>query len=236
VVILKNLIPVQKMPVKKMNIADEIFNRILDFIKDGYLKPNEKVMSEREFCDLFETSRTSVREALKGLTSMGIIVKRRDGNYVCDSLTNIIAKPIDILLNSSALNLDEVFEARIAIESQIARIAARKATDKAIMKLEECLDVEEQAPADAVMRKSVDFHMLIAECTDNRILQKMYIIIYRILEEMRNNEKSLRQVYKSQASHRDILNAIKAHDPDQAETALKKHLFLLKYSIKETPN
>lgn len=218
-------------PVKKVNLSDAIFNRILDMVREGHLQPNEKIMSERELCETFDASRTSVREALKGLASMGIIVKRRDGNYVCDNLTNIIARPIDILLRSNVFDLDHVFEARLAVESQIVRLAAQKATDADLRALEECLYIEAQETEDAVMRKSVDFHVLIAQCTKNPILQEMYMVIYRILEGMRGNERSLRQVRESQKAHRAIFRAIRQHNPDRAEQALREHLSSLKSSI-----
>jgi GntR family transcriptional repressor for pyruvate dehydrogenase complex len=218
-------------PVKRTNLTDEIFNRILNLIKEGFFKPNEKLMSEREFCVHFQVSRTSVREAIKGLASLGIVENRRGGFYVCNKLTDILVRPMYILLNSYALSLDEVFEARIAIESQIARMAAIHAADEDIRALENCLIFAEQASEDEVMKYSVDFHRLLAESTHNYIMKDMYTVIYGVLQKMRSNQSSLRQARNSQNLHSDILNAIKERDPDKAEKEMKIHLSTLKNSI-----
>jgi GntR family transcriptional repressor for pyruvate dehydrogenase complex len=218
-------------PVKKVNLTDEIFNRILNLIKEGYFKPNEKLMSEREFCIHFQVSRTSVREAIKGLTSLGIAEKRRDGTYVCNKLTDILVRPMYILLNSYALSLDEVFEARIAVETQIARMAAIHAKDEDILALEGTLKLAEQASEDDVMKHSVNFHRILAASTHNHIMQDMYTVIYSVLQKMRSNQSSLRQARYSQNLHSDILHAIKNRDPDKAEQEMKIHLSTLKMSI-----
>ena len=211
-------------PVKKVNLSEGIFNRILELIKEGYFKSGEKIVSERELCEMFDASRTSVREAIKGLTSVGVIVKRRDGNYVCENLADIIIKPIDILLNSYDLDMSEVLEARLAIESQLVRIAAVKATKEECDEMEACLVCDDDTPPEAIMRNAIAFHMLIAASTKNRILQEMYTVIYRIMHESRESGEGLRRVYQSRKQHMEILQNIRNRDADSAETAMRTHL------------
>ena len=223
-------------PIKRQNITEEIIDRFLELVRNGHLAPNEKLASERELGERFGVSRTVIREALQGLTSMGVLVKDRSNLYVCSSLSNIIVKPISVLIKSTPdiMNLKILFEARLAIESQIVRIAAMKATEDEILRLEECLDNAKNSPDVEAMQYSVEFHQLICECTRNPILQEMFSIIFNILQEMRSNERSLEQVRFSQRIHREILEAIRNHDPDRAEKVVIKHLTVLKEVLETT--
>ena len=213
-------------PIKKVSLSEEISNRILEQVKSGYFKSGQRLSSERELCEMFGASRTSVREAIKGLTSIGVIQRRRDGNYICDDLSDIMTKPFNILLSKHELSLQEIGEARLAIESQLARLSAIHATPEDLQNMEACLR-EEDSTDSALMQRSIRFHQLIAASTQNKVLQEMYAVIYRILLEKRQNEDSLRKVHRSQIQHRDIYKAICAHDPDQAEKAMREHLAAL---------
>lgn len=213
-------------PIKRVNLSEEISNCILEQVKSGHFKSGERLASERELCEMFDASRTSVREAIKGLTSLGVIQRRRDGNYICENLSDIMTRPFNILLSTKELNLFEVAEARLAVESQLARLSAVRATDEDLQQMEACLKEEDLADS-ALMHKSIRFHQLIAASTQNRVLQEMYNVIYRILLEKQQSEDSLRKVHRSQTQHRDIFDAIKAHDPDRAEEAMKDHLAAL---------
>lgn len=213
-------------PVKKVNLSEKISNRLLEQINLGHFKPGERLPSERELSEIFDASRTTIREAIKGLTSVGVIQKKRGGNYVCDDLSNIISKPFDILLSTAQLNMSEIIEARMSIESQLARLAAVRATDEELSQMEECV-MANMENKNALMRKSIKFHELIATSAKNRVLSEMYSVIYRILCDNQKNEDSLRKVQSSQMQHRQIFEAIRERDPDRAEELMKSHLSVL---------
>ena len=189
-------------PVKRLNITEEIINRIRELVRDGRMALNEKLPSERELCEAFGVSRTVIREALQGLTSMGVLVNVRSNHYVCNDLSDVIIKPIEFLMTSDidTHSLEMIFEARIAIESQIVRVAAMKATDIEIKEMEECINKADCASDIEAMKSSIEFHKLISDCTRNPVLQEMFKIILRIMQEMQNNRESLKQVHLSQES------------------------------------
>ena len=220
-------------PIKKLNITEEIINRISELVRDGQLALNEKLPSERELCEAFGVSRTVVREALQGLTSMGVLVSEKNNHYVCNDLSDVIVKPIEFLMTTDVdlQSLEMIFEARIALESQVVRIAAIKATDAEIAKIEECLKKADCVSDIEAMQGSMEFHKLISDCTHNPVLHEMYNIVLRIMYEMQNNYNSLKQVHASQEKHRDILDAISDHDPDRAETVARLHLRILREAL-----
>lgn len=219
-------------PVKKVILSEEIANQILEQVKSGQLRPGERLASERELCELFDASRTSVREAIKGLTSMGVLQKRRDGNHICENLSEIIVRPMNILLSSNGFTIQEVAEARIIIESQLARMAALYATWEELAAMEACLEYHDEEP-EVLMERAIRFHQLIAASAKNKVLEEMYTVIYRILRERRNNEDGLRRVHRSIQQHRAIFEAIQARNPETAEAAMREHLSALSERKKE---
>ena len=69
--------------VKVEKVSDKIVNQLIDLITEGKLLPGEKLPSERRLTDLFGVGRSSLREALNTLETLGFIeIKKRKGNYV----------------------------------------------------------------------------------------------------------------------------------------------------------
>ena len=62
-------------PVKRLNVGDEVVNQIKDLFLAGKLKEGDRLPPEREMMDMFQVGRTSIREALKVLESLGLIEK-----------------------------------------------------------------------------------------------------------------------------------------------------------------
>jgi GntR family transcriptional repressor for pyruvate dehydrogenase complex len=222
-------------PIRKVNVSDEVSNRILKLIRENVFKPGEKILSEREFCEQFEVSRTSIREAISGLTSMRVLEKRSDGTYVREKLTDLVVEPMNLLFKFRLLSIEEVFEARIATESQIVRIAAKKATEEDMAKLEACLNADAASRSQyQSMSDRIRFHQLIAESTRNQVLIDMFVVMYSVLNSMRNNENTIRDAHTSNIQHREIFEKIKAHDEDGAEQEMRNHLSTMQVSYKKS--
>ena len=202
-----------------------IQDRLLDMIGNGAIKPNEKLASERELCSLFEVSRTSVREALNGLISIGILEKRSDGTYVRDNNNDIVKEPLSALLKTKWLTLEAVTEARIAIECQMVRIAAKKAQKEDIIKCQKILrEIQKSKDPSLVIELKAKFHMQIALMTKNDIIIAAFSVLYDVLNSFRlpNGEKEKATV--PLATHEQILNCIVKGDEDGAENMMRKHL------------
>ena len=85
--------------------------------------------SERELIDIFSISRPSLREAIRALSTLGVVETRHGGGaYVTDLKARTLLAPLDFFLSLSESNLADVFESRRIIEIEIARKAAINAT------------------------------------------------------------------------------------------------------------
>lgn len=222
-------------PIKKISVSEQISNRIQELITSGTLKPGEKLPSERELCIQFNVSRTSVREALKGLLSTGLLEKRKDGTYIRKSIKDILIKPMQILLTSKGLTISEIFEARIILETQNAKLAALKATEDDLYQMSKCIEImtNPDSTIEEKMDSSVEFHNLISKATKNKVLYDMYQVIYSILDRMRNQSDTIKNLEKSIISHVEIYEKIKARDETGAERVMQSHISKLFKNYKD---
>lgn len=210
-------------PIIKTNIPKMIQNQIIRMIRDGVFKPGKRLPSERELCDEFRVSRTSVREAIEGLATSGIVEKCGDGAYVSGNLNMILSKPFSLMVELNGATIDDIYEARIATECQNVRIAAKKATAEDLETLKSILDKTDTSSSLAEVRlNSADFHRKIAEMTHNPVLIAMFSVIYNIIS------KNPRNKYTEVDEHREIFEKIKSGDADSAEEEMLKHLLLVR--------
>lgn len=210
-------------PIVKTNIPKMIQHQIVKMIRDGAYKPGKRLPSERELCDEFRVSRTSVREAIEGLTISGIVEKRGDGSYISGNLNMILSKPFSLIVELNGATLDDIYEARIATECQNVRIAAKKATAEDIERLQSILEKTDESSSLAEIRiNSADFHRSIAEMTHNPVLIAMFSVIYNIISQNPRNQ------YTEIDEHKGIFEKIRAGDSDGAEEEMLKHLLLVR--------
>lgn len=214
-------------PIKKENLSKIIQDRILLLIREGAIVPNEKVPSERELCERFQVSRTSIREAMKGLISLGILEKRSDGTYVRENTSDIVREPIHALIKAQRLSMEKVTEARAAIECQMVRIAAEKAQKEDIKICRNILtEISKSTDIRLIITKKAEFHMQIAKTTKNDIMIAMYSVLYDIINTFRvpEGEETIAIDKTPRTTHEEILSCIERGDPDAAEIAMRKHL------------
>jgi len=179
-------------------------------------------------------SRASVREAIRALESTGLVqILSGDGTYVASGL--------DVLLGAWRSStpqkkdaLRDAFEARKIIEPEIAALAASRATDAEIRRMETILAQQAERVAGGQTGVELDsaFHSLLAHSTTNHLLLKLNDSIVDGLRETR--ERSLHspgRPTRSLAGHRIILDAVRARDPGRARLAMLRHLQQIERNI-----
>ena len=199
-------------PVKKTRVYEEIVENVKEMIEKDRLKSGEKLPGERELAEVFRVSRSSVREALRSLESQGLLESRQgDGTYIARQPVESLVNPLAAVIFTEKDSQMELFEMRRLIEPQIAYLAAERATEEEIARLEEALVLQEQAIAKGETGTEVDklFHYLMAEVTKNKVLLRLTDHMRELLAESR--EKYLQvagRPEKSIARHRQVLDAI----------------------------
>ena len=123
--------------VQGRRLYEDIVQRFRSLIHEGELKPGERLPSERVLAEQLQVSRSSVREAIRSLELQGLVVsKRGSGTFIdTENLESVVAL-IASTLSSGADTLRDIFEMRHLLEPQIAGVAAQRASQLEILKLE----------------------------------------------------------------------------------------------------
>lgn len=189
-------------------------------IRTGQFGPGDKLPSERELAEAFRVSRVSVREGLRILELLEVIVVRQGkGSYI----RSPEVRPGGALLRHWLLahkeEVLELLEVREALETKAAASAAERA---AVISLP---DQPEGADITSLVQADIDFHNDIAGASGNVVLASLIKELNGVLEESRFAMFALPERPSiSQTDHKRIVEAIERRNPDAAEIAMRDHI------------
>src|SRR5215475_1740816 len=152
--------------------SEMIVDQVRLLIRDGSLKPGDRLPAERELGEKFGVSRVTVREALRGLEANGMVtikVGARGGAFVTAPTSARVGEGIIDLLALSELTDKEVTEARQVLELGIIPLVCERATEEDIADLIEICDRGDEALATGSypMALSAEFHTRVARASHN---------------------------------------------------------------------
>ncbi len=211
-------------------VPDEVAERIREWIFSGMFKPGERLPSEISLAQAFGVSRSVVREALRGLEQLGVIVVRRGykgGAFVTRSDMSVLNRSLAMTLRIGEISITELFEARLIYEPEVARLAALRAEESELSVLRQVLSESrvEAASARFAHPANLSFHQAIARATKNPILE---VVIGVTLDLMRDHiaEQRLPEGASSRifAEHEQIYAAIRDRDASQAARLMREHV------------
>lgn len=217
--------------VRRKKLYEDVVEQIESAIVRGDLKPGDFLPAERDLCDSFGVSRTAIREALFALHQSGMIDlengrRARVVEPSAEKMIDDLSGPARFVL-SRPDRLRQLQEARMMFESFLARIAARDATEDQIAEIKAALNENEASIGDdeAFVETNITFHLAIAKVSGNVFLDSLHSAVQKWLEEHRRVAiKKEGAAARAFARHLEIFTAIKAHDPDRAEEAMRAHL------------
>ena len=220
--------------LKNKLLAEQVEDRIYHYILDKPLNPGDKLPNEFELGELFGVGRSTIREAVKLLSSKGIVeVRRGSGTYVVTIVPVTDPLGLRAVQDKNALALDLV-NVRLLLEPGIAEMAANMATEEDIIRMNNLCDrVEYKIKAgEHYIEDDIAFHTCIAQCSKNMVVEQLIPIIDTAVMMFVNvTHKQLTQ--ETITTHRMIAEAITAHDPIGARSAMTMHLTINRAAIKK---
>ena len=216
----------QKNNRKRKPLGAQIAEQLLNYIQTKPLEVGDKLPNEFELAEMFDVGRSTIREAVKGLVSKGILEVRRGSGTFVSNTCSTEEDPLGIGKRDDTYQLAlELFDVRLMLEPEIAAKAAEYATDEDIRQLTELCDEVEQMYLDDMdhVPRDIAFHTCIASCSKNRVVEKLIPIIHTSITTFVNiTNRKLRN--ETIATHRAITDAITAHDSTGARCAMVMHL------------
>lgn len=217
-------------PVARRTVADEIRERLLASITTGEIQPGDALPSERALCDQFGVARTSLREAIQGLSSLGLIERRGNRTHVVERLPEVQVEP-----DARKERVRLLFETRRVIEVPIAEMAAVRADEHDRADLQRMADAfHDKLTIDEFRPLDRSFHSRIAATCGNPLLAELYGKVLdalfespsfdSLLRDVRNRTEVRRIVGESSRAHIAIAAAIASGDVTEAGNAVRSHL------------
>jgi GntR family transcriptional repressor for pyruvate dehydrogenase complex len=214
--------------VRKTRVSQDIIEQIRDLVTSGRLKPGDRLPSERELSQAMSVSRSSVREAVRAMESLGLIQARAgEGTFVASPAGSRGSDPVIASLHQDWSAQHKLFEVRRVIEPDLAALAARRATAEQIERLRATLNEQEAEilRGGTGVKQDNLFHFLMAEATGNealvRIVDSLMDLLLKTREEsLQHDERRARSLKQ----HRAMLAAIEARDPRAAERLMREHI------------
>ncbi|WP_079038465.1 GntR family transcriptional regulator [Streptomyces sp. NBRC 110028] len=214
--------------VETASLADQTYRRLREAIRDGVLRPGEKI-TERDLAVRLGVSPTPVREALRQLVHEKAVER-------------VGPRALRIAAHSPATR-SEIIEAEVRLSALMARLAARKATAEQLTGLVSLLDRTDRMVADiektvaeqggvegdvtdrlaAVFHELRRFHRQVEACAGNPVLEGLLGQARAFSDEERldltmrlvpEHAEAFRARYHG---HRELLDALLERDEDRAE-------------------
>lgn len=214
--------------------SQKIVSQITDAIVRGELRPGDRLPTERDLANQFGVSRTVVRDAIKLLAGRGILkVRHGVGIFVSESQTTYVE--MDEALYSKEGTLKDLFEIRKVLESEAVLWATERATDAQLNRLQSILDdaFEHRDDLAILGERDAQFHVGIAEASQNLVLVRLMLTMLDLLSESRMESLSIQNLpQQSLADHQSILEAIKQKNDQLAKQRMLAHLTRVEESIR----
>lgn len=216
--------------VETVNKCDAIVQRFLSDIRKGVYQSGERLPSETELGKKFGVSRVTIRESFKKLSSMNVVrIRQGEGTFVNSFAPENYLQPLFPMLIFDQATITELMEARLYIERATVELAIQKATDTEVLQLESILnDMDEyleRNAADNYIRADIQFHLHIADMSQNKVLMRTLDTIEKLLDTCISRlTDRCACIATSHQWHGQLLDAIKKRDTEQASKFITIHL------------
>jgi DNA-binding FadR family transcriptional regulator len=208
-------------------------DRIRLEIMSGQLRPGERLPTEPQLCEQSGLSRSTVREALRLLSSQHLIVTTRGvngGSFVAEpdahALGESLSDGVGLLLASGVVKGDDFLEVRRMLEVPAAGLAAARRQPHHLVDLEHAMFDPDRDDLDRRIEAHAAFHLGVAAAAGNTLLGLVVRPLYTVVTDRRTVEEVApppmwRQIDRD---HRALLIAIRAGDVERAMAIARVHI------------
>lgn len=200
------------------------------FVQRGF-RVGDKLPSERELAKQLSVGRSSLREAMQGLQTMGLVrIRHGVGTFFTSEPGKWLLQPLRFSESSPERLFTELIEARLLVEVRLAALAAERATEEDVVRLRETLEMRATAQRGEFNERGLDFHLAIAAAAHHTVLASMLTAVshlyFDVLDSLGRAAQDAEYAFRArqQVGHDEILRRIEARDPQGAADAMRAHL------------
>jgi GntR family transcriptional repressor for pyruvate dehydrogenase complex len=211
--------------ISRQRLYEQVVDQLRTYVTDRGLRTGDRLPPERELAERLGVSRVSIKQAIVVLEVQGLVdVRHGGGTYLRrDSLDT---EPVEALVDRKR-RLPDVLEAREALETKLAELAAHRRTAGDLAEIDAALSLMRREIAAGELGIDGDrrFHAAVTAAARSSLLAQFMRSIAEQIAESR--QESLRQPgrpLRSLAQHQRIADAVRAGDPRAAASAMRRHV------------
>lgn len=211
--------------------AERVFAFFREQLLSGRLRAGDRLLGERELALKLGVGRPLLREAMRSLAMLGLLdIRHGKGAYVGKADISVLADFFTFCLAQEQNILDDVLQARIAIECQAIRLACERATESDVARIGRRLTalMDTLDDPDAGGEADFRFHVAIVAASHSQALITLYRAISDLL--LRSHVERRRTTHQARAiiddlveAHRQVFLSIVERDGDAADHRLREH-------------
>jgi GntR family transcriptional regulator, transcriptional repressor for pyruvate dehydrogenase complex len=212
-------------PLTRPRLYEQILAQLREYVATAGLTAGDRLPSERELAENMGVSRASIKQAIVVLEVQGLVeIRHGGGTYLRKDSLNI--EPITTLVERRR-RLPDVLDAREALETKLAELAALRRTEDDLVELDAALaamrvEIEEGEFGENGDRR---FHAAVTNAAHSDLLAEfMHEIAEQIAESRHESLQQPGRPQRSLTQHAQIAEAIRARDTTAAVAAMRAHL------------
>ena len=221
--------------VKRSNVYQKVVDQVEEVILSDRLKPGDRLPSERKLTEVFQTSRRTLREAMRVLEQKGLIEIKtgsKGGAFVTDHSSDKMRESLSLLIRKKKIRYESLVEFRYELEGSIAGLAAERATPGEVDTLKSLLAETARLSESGLSASSqfndqeTELHLYLSHICKNPLYEVILETIHEVLVFPSFKFVSVDKEYLLEA-YRDwshIVKAIEKKQVSRAGSLMRAHL------------
>jgi GntR family transcriptional repressor for pyruvate dehydrogenase complex len=228
---------VQSNTIKRNTTAELVIEKILDMIKNGSLRVEDRLPPAPRLMEIFGVGRSSIREAVRALSVLGYLeILPGKGTFIKERGLpgDLLDSGLKEVLESGTIF--DIMEARDCLEYKCAQLAAERVDPVQVKKMRKAVQKMEDVDAslESISRADLEFHLLLAEASGNDVIWEMMKLLIQKMEVFAGKFwatlPSAREQAVSTASQ--VITSVSKGESQKAAESMKEHLELVTERLK----
>ena len=232
-------ISLEDLSLKPRTYAEPVSDLVRQLVAQlqlGSFGPGSKLPPERKLAEVLGVGRSTLREALKTLSVLGILeVRPGDGTYLSPQPANLLPQIIEWGLLLGSYEATALIEARAQLEIVVADLVAQRADDKDAELMESAMKNMRAAESDEdFVDADVEFHMALAAASGNPVLAGILRNVKALLRVWVIRAISVMDRDEVIQQHNEIIAAVREGDPAASRAAMVRHMGSVTHCLMHT--
>ena len=216
-------------PLNRENLSDQVSGRLLEMLSSQELRPGDRLPTEPDLCRQLGVGRSTLREGIRSLAFLGVLEPRAgEGTFVAGNTGRMLDGVLLSGLLQSRKEIDELCEARMVLETELAALCAERATGEdlaGLRRLATDMERDEGISTAEFVGLDLSFHLALATAAKNEILMQLLRATRGLLQEwIIRSQRAGEARMLAKSGHDQILTAISRKDGAAARRAMAEHL------------